>query len=178
MHDALVLGIRDYVKKTGFKRVHLGLSGGIDSAVCCALAVKALGPDCVTGYALPSMYSSQGSLDDAEALAKNLNISFKTISINEGFDAIETSLKDEFKANTPDVTEENIQSRIRGILLMAISNKHHSLLLTTGNKSELAMGYCTLYGDMCGALSVLADVPKTIVYECAEYINKNNRNNS
>jgi NAD+ synthase (glutamine-hydrolysing) len=172
LHDALVLGIKDYVKKTGFKKVVLGVSGGIDSAVTCALAYKAVGAKNVYAIALPSMYSSEGSVIDAQKLAQNCNIEFDKIKINDIYSSILNQTNSIFKDYSPDTTEENIQSRIRGLILMAISNKTKALLLTTGNKSELAMGYCTLYGDMCGALSVLADVPKTLVYKLAHYINK------
>jgi NAD+ synthase (glutamine-hydrolysing) len=172
IHDALILGIRDYVKKTGFNDVVIGLSGGIDSAVTCALAVKALGSKHVRGYALPSEFSSQGSLDDAKALADALEISYAVMPINNSYQAINETLAPQFSNFSPDLTEENIQARIRGVLLMAIANKFNALVLTTGNKSELATGYCTLYGDMCGALGVLADVYKTTVYELANHLNK------
>lgn len=171
LHDALVLGLRDYTAKCGFKRVVLGLSGGIDSAVTAALAADALGPDNVTGVAMPSRYSSNHSLTDAEALARNLGIRYRVIPIAVMHEAFEEHLKPHFEGRAPDVTEENIQARIRGVLLMALSNKFGCLLLTTGNKSELAVGYCTLYGDMCGGLAVISDVPKTMIYRLAEYIN-------
>jgi NAD+ synthase (glutamine-hydrolysing) len=172
IHDALVLGLRDYVKKSGFKSVLLGLSGGIDSAVVCALAVKALGAENVTGIALPSAISSEHSRKDASDLAKNLGISFNEISIKETVTAAESALQPLFENLDRDVTEENIQARTRGLLLMALSNKYGSLLLTTGNKSEIAVGYCTLYGDMCGGLSVISDLSKMKVYALARYINE------
>jgi NAD+ synthase (glutamine-hydrolysing) len=172
IHDALVLGLRDYVKKSGFKSILLGLSGGIDSAVVCALAVEALGAENVTGIALPSAISSEHSRKDASDLAKNLGISFHEISIKETVSAAESALQPLFKNLDRDVTEENIQARSRGLLLMALSNKYGSLLLTTGNKSEIAVGYCTLYGDMCGGLSVISDLPKMKVYALARYINE------
>jgi len=172
VHDALTLGISDYVTKCGFKKVAIGLSGGIDSAVTCAMAVKALGSKNVMGILMPSPYSSEGSIEDSKKLSKNLNIQFHIIPINPIFNTFNTSLSNIFKGYRPDITEENIQARIRGNLLMAISNKFGCLILTTGNKSELAVGYCTLYGDMCGGLSVISDIPKTMVYKLAEYINK------
>lgn len=171
LHDALVLGVRDYTAKCGFKRVVLGLSGGIDSAVTAALATAALGPDNVTGVAMPSRYSSEHSVTDAEALARNLGIHYKVIAIGAMHEIFEQQLKPHFEGRAPDVAEENIQARIRGVLLMALSNKFGCLLLNTGNKSELAVGYCTLYGDMCGGLAVISDVPKTAIYKLAEYIN-------
>lgn len=169
---ALVLGLKDYVHKTRFKSVVLGLSGGIDSAVTAALAAKALGPEQVMGVAMPSQYSSQGSEDDAQKLAENLGVRFETIPIRPMFDSFRNSLQPLFADYPEDVTEENLQARIRGNLLMALSNKFGHLLLTTGNKSEMAVGYCTLYGDMCGGLAVIADLPKTWVYQLAEYINR------
>ena len=172
MHDALVLGTRDYVHKCGFKTVLLGLSGGIDSAVTAAVAVAALGPEHVVGVAMPSRYSSDHSRSDAQILADNLGISCKTIPIEPMHAAYEANLRPHFEGRPPDISEENIQARIRGGLLMALSNKFGWLLLTTGNKSELAVGYCTLYGDMCGGLAVIGDVPKTAVYRLAEYINQ------
>ncbi|MHC4796395.1 MAG: NAD+ synthase, partial [Planctomycetota bacterium] len=172
IHDALVLGTRDYVRKCGFKEVVMGLSGGIDSAVTAALAVASLGCDSVTGVAMPSRYSSEHSRTDAEVLAKNLGIAFKIIPIGEIHESFENTLHPHFTGLDADITEENIQARNRGALLMALSNKFGWLLLTTGNKSELAVGYCTLYGDMCGGLAVISDVPKTMVYKLAEYINQ------
>ncbi len=168
---ALVLGLRDYCRKCGFKSVVLGLSGGIDSAVSCALAVAALGKENVRGVTMPSRYSSTGSESDAEKLAKNLEIQFDTIAIEPAHKAFEQMLSQAFEGTNPGVAEENIQARSRGVLLMAISNKFGSMLVTTGNKSELAVGYCTLYGDMAGGLAVLSDVPKTMVYELAKWIN-------
>jgi len=172
LEAALSLGIRDYLGKTGFKSVVMGLSGGIDSAVTAALAVQALGPEQVTGVAMPSQYSSQGSIDDARALAQNLGIRFEVIPIQPAFDSLRQSLQPIFGDRPEDVTEENLQARIRGNLLMAMSNKFGHMLLTTGNKSEMAVGYCTLYGDMCGGLGVIADLPKTWVYQLAEYLNR------
>ena len=171
--QALAMGIRDYVAKCGFSQVLLGLSGGIDSALSCALACEALGVDNVMGVALPSPYSSQGSVDDARALAENLGIRFEIISINDAFASLKQTLAPLFADLPEDVTEQNIQARIRGNLLMAMANKFGRLLLATGNKSEMAVGYCTLYGDMCGALSPLADAPKTLVYKLARYVNRN-----
>lgn len=172
VHDALALGTRDYVRKCGFKHVLLGLSGGIDSAVTAALAVAALGSEGVTGVAMPSRYSSDHSKSDAEILARNLGIEFKMISIDPMHAAFETHLTPHFAGRAPDITEENLQARVRGGILMALSNKFGWLLLTTGNKSELAVGYCTLYGDMCGGLAVVSDVPKMMVYKLAEHINQ------
>ncbi len=171
VYEALVLGTRDYVTKCGFERVLLGLSGGIDSAVTAAIVVEALGAKAVTGVALPSRYSSDHSQSDAEALAANLGIDYRVIPIGSIHDIFEQCLAPHFGDRPEDVTEENIQARIRGNLLMALSNKFGWLLLTTGNKSELAVGYCTLYGDMCGGLAVLSDVPKTMVYALARDIN-------
>jgi NAD+ synthetase len=172
VHDALVLGLRDYVRKCGFQEVVLGLSGGIDSAVTACLAVSALGAGNVRGVSLPSQYSSQGSLDDARVLAGNLGIRYDVISIGPVFDRVREQLHPVFAGRPEDVTEENIQARLRGVILMALSNKEGSLLLTTGNKSEVAVGYCTLYGDMCGGLGVISDVPKTMVYRLARWINR------
>lgn len=172
VHDALVLGLRDYCQKCGFERVVMGLSGGIDSAVTCALAVRALGPERVWGISMPSRYSSQGSLDDARALAENLGIRYDVIPIAPMHQSYLDALAPYFSGLEPDVAEENIQARIRGNILMAMSNKFGHLLLTTGNKSELAVGYCTLYGDMSGGLAVISDVPKTMVYRLARYINR------
>jgi NAD+ synthetase len=172
IHAALVLGLRDYVRKCGFKSVVLGLSGGIDSAVTAALAVAALGRDRVLGVAMPSRYSSDHSVTDARQLAENLGIDFRVIPIRGPHVAFEQALAETFAGREPDITEENIQARCRGVMLMALSNKFGSLLLTTGNKSELGVGYCTLYGDMCGGLAVISDVPKTTVYELARFINE------
>jgi NAD+ synthetase len=170
-YEALTLGLRDYVRKCGFSRVVLGLSGGIDSAVTAALAAAALGPDHVTGVAMPTRFSSAHSLEDAERLARNLGIAYEVIPIDAVFQNYLDALAPVFAGLSPDVTEENIQARVRGGVLMALSNKFCSLLLTTGNKSELAVGYCTLYGDMAGGLAVISDVPKTFVYRLAEHIN-------
>ena len=168
---ALVLGTRDYARKCGFSRVVLGLSGGIDSALTAAIAVEALGASNVLGVLMPSPYSSRGSIDDSLALAANLGIGTITLPIEPAMRAMEGALADVFAGTAPDTTEENIQARIRGNLLMALSNKRGALLLTTGNKSELAVGYCTLYGDMSGGLGVIADVPKTMVYRVARWLN-------
>jgi NAD+ synthase (glutamine-hydrolysing) len=170
-YAALVLGTRDYVRKCGFKQVLLGLSGGIDSALTAAIAVDALGAENVTGIGMPSMYSSSGSIDDARALAQNLGIAFEVIPIADIFKAYRAALQPAFAGCPEDVTEENIQSRVRGSLLMALSNKRGALVLSTGNKSELAVGYCTLYGDMVGGLAVISDVPKTMVYRLTAYVN-------
>jgi NAD+ synthase (glutamine-hydrolysing) len=171
IEGALVLGIRDYVRKCGFSRVHLGLSGGIDSALVAVLAVEALGPDKVDVFSLPSRYSSEGSLTDARALAEGLGARLHVVSIEEIFEAGLRTLAPLFEGRKPDITEENIQARVRGVLLMAWTNKVGSLLLNTGNKSELATGYCTLYGDMCGGLAVIGDLLKTEVYALARAIN-------
>ncbi len=172
LYNALVLGIRDYFKKTGFVRAIIGLSGGVDSALTAVLATEALGRENVLGISMPSRYSSEGSVADSRSLAKNLGIELKIIPIMPVYEAYMHSLKDHFAGKEPDVTEENIQARIRGNLLMAFSNKLGGMVLSTGNKSELAVGYCTLYGDMCGGLCVLSDVPKTMVYKLSRYINK------
>jgi NAD+ synthase (glutamine-hydrolysing) len=169
---ALELGLKDYAVKTGFDRVLLGLSGGIDSALTAAVAARALGPDKVLGVAMPTRYSSEGSVADAEALVANLGIDYRIIPIDEIFQAYLDGLADVFEGTEADVTEENIQARIRGGVLMALSNKFGRLLLTTGNKSELAVGYATLYGDMAGGLAVISDVPKTLVYRIAEHLNR------
>ncbi|MBN1497598.1 MAG: NAD+ synthase [Spirochaetes bacterium] len=168
---ALVLGVRDYVRKCGFSTVVIGLSGGIDSALTAVLAAQALGPENVTGITMPSMYSSSGSVDDSRKLAENLGIAFKVLPIKALYDRYRQDLKVLFGDRPEDVTEENIQARIRGNILMAVSNKDRSLVLSTGNKSELAMGYCTLYGDMSGGLAVISDLPKTLVYELSRHIN-------
>jgi NAD+ synthase/NAD+ synthase (glutamine-hydrolysing) len=168
---ALVLGTKDYVRKCRFERVVLGLSGGVDSALTAAIAVEALGSDRVLGVMMPSLYSSRGSVDDAAQLARNLGIKTMTLPIAEAMKAMDHTLGEAFAGLPKDVTEENIQARIRGNLLMALSNKLGALLLTTGNKSELSVGYCTLYGDMSGGLGVIADVPKTMVYRVARWLN-------
>ena len=171
VRQALVLGLGDYVRKCGFKNVVLGLSGGVDSSVVACLAAEALGADHVVGVAMPSRYSSPHSLEDAEALARNLGVRFLVIPIEQPHRAMETALAEAFKSAKPDTTEENVQARIRGNILMALSNKFGWLVLSTGNKSELACGYCTLYGDMAGGLAVISDVPKTLIYELARQIN-------
>ncbi len=172
IHRALVLGLRDYVRKCGFRSAVLGLSGGIDSAVTAALAAEALGPDNVLGVSLPSRYTSDRSLRDAEAVAGNLGIGFVEMSIEPVFAGSLDSLAPSFEGTESGLAEENLQARARGMLLMALSNKFGHLVLTTGNKSEIAVGYCTLYGDMAGGLAVISDVPKTMVYELARYMNR------
>ena len=171
IYAALVLGTRDYVSKCGFQKVIIGLSGGIDSALTAAIAVDAIRAENVTGVGMPGPYSSQGSIDDARALAGSLGIRFVTLPVGNIFDDYKSTLKPVFKDHKEDVTEENIQSRIRGSLLMALSNKFGALVLSTGNKSELGVGYCTLYGDMAGGLAVINDVPKTFVYRLSRYVN-------
>ncbi len=170
-YSALVLGTRDYLRKTGFRKAVIGLSGGIDSAVTAVIAAAAIGPENLTGVAMPSRYSSEGSVTDARALAENLRLPFHVIPIEAPFAAFEGALAGPFAGREPDVTEENIQARCRGVILMAFANKFGSLLLTTGNKSELAVGYCTLYGDMNGGLAVLSDVDKGLVYRLAKWMN-------
>ena len=170
-YSALVLGTRDYMHKCGFQKAIIGLSGGIDSALTAVIAADAIGPENVIGVGMPGPYSSQGSIDDARALAKNLNIRFELLSINAAYDAYRQTLQPVFAEQKEDVTEENIQSRARGTLLMALSNKFGAIVLSTGNKSELGVGYCTLYGDMVGGLAVISDVPKTLVYRLSEYVN-------
>lgn len=172
IHEALVLGIRDYFSKCGFKTAVIGLSGGIDSAVTAAIAVAALGKENVVGVSMPSHYSSKGSLDDAAALARNLGIVRRVIPIKEPFEILKEQFNEVFAGKKEDTTEENMQSRLRGLILISMSNKFGHLLLTTGNKSELAVGYCTIYGDMCGGLAVISDVPKTMVYRLAHWINR------
>jgi NAD+ synthase (glutamine-hydrolysing) len=172
IYEALILGVRDYFSKCGFKTAVLGLSGGIDSAVTAAIAVAALGKENVVGVSMPSQYSSQGSLDDAANLAKNLGIVRHLIPIKDPFEVLKTQFKEIFAGRSEDTTEENMQSRLRGLILMSMSNKFGHLLLTTGNKSELAVGYCTIYGDMCGGLAVISDVPKTMIYRLANWINR------
>lgn len=171
LYQALILGIQDYVKKTGFESVVLGLSGGIDSAVTCALAVQALGGDRVVGLAMPSLYSSPGSVADAAALAQACGCRYHVVPISDAFGCVTRTLAPVFVHQQTDVTEENIQARLRGMLVMATANKFNALALATGNKSELALGFCTLYGDMCGAVAVLGDILKTDVYKLAHYIN-------
>jgi NAD+ synthase (glutamine-hydrolysing) len=172
IYEALILGVRDYFSKCGFKSAVLGLSGGIDSAVTAVIAVAALGKENVVGVSMPSQYSSQGSLDDAAALAENLGIAWHVVPIKEPFEVLKDQFKEIFAGKSEDTTEENMQSRLRGLILMSMSNKFGHLLLTTGNKSELAVGYCTIYGDMCGGLAVISDVPKTIIYRLANWINR------
>ena len=176
--SALSLGIRDYVGKCGFKSAIVGLSGGIDSALVGVLAADALGKDKVMGISMPARYSSEGSLSDAEALAKNLGIRYEILPIEPVFQSVEKQLAKVFAGTKPNEAEENVQSRLRGVTLMALSNKFGALVLTTGNKSEMAVGYCTLYGDMCGALAPLADVFKTDIYKIARWVNRGARNYS
>ncbi|MDH5717848.1 MAG: NAD+ synthase [Spirochaetia bacterium] len=172
LHQALVLGVKDYFKKTSFSKAIIGLSGGIDSAVTCCLAKEAIGSENIIGISMPSPFSSKGSVEDSKILANNLGIEFKEIPISDVFNSYLDTLKNDFKKEESSIAEENIQARIRGNILMAYSNKFGHLVLSTGNKSEMAVGYCTLYGDMSGGLAVLADVPKTYVYQLAEYINR------
>ncbi|HEX4784131.1 MAG TPA: NAD+ synthase [Candidatus Sulfotelmatobacter sp.] len=171
VYSALVLGTRDYMRKCGFQKAIIALSGGIDSALTAVVAAEAVGPENVIGVGMPGPYSSQGSIDDARGLAKNLGIRFELLSINPAYEAYRSTLKEVFKGTKEDVTEENIQSRARGTLLMALSNKFGAIVLSTGNKSELGVGYCTLYGDMVGGLAVISDVPKTLVYRLSQYVN-------
>jgi NAD+ synthetase len=171
LFNALSLGLRDYLTKCNFKSAVLGLSGGIDSAVVAAIAAHALGPENVFGVAMPGPYSSRGSIDDAFALARNLGIKSVQIPITEAFTTFKAQFKKVFAGRAEDATEENMQARLRGMILMSLSNKFGHLLLTTGNKSELAVGYCTLYGDMAGGLAVISDVPKTMIYALARWIN-------
>jgi NAD+ synthase/NAD+ synthase (glutamine-hydrolysing) len=171
IYAALVLGTRDYVRKCGFRQVIIGLSGGIDSALTASIAVEAVGAENVIGVGMPGPYSSEGSISDAEKLAANLGIRFEILRVTDIFESYRQTLREVFKRYAEDATEENIQSRIRGALLMALSNKFSALVLSTGNKSELGVGYCTLYGDMAGGLSVIADVPKTMVYGLSRYLN-------
>ncbi|TAL71485.1 MAG: NAD(+) synthase, partial [Bacteroidetes bacterium] len=173
VHKALVAGIRDYFVKTGFRSCIIGLSGGIDSAVCLCLAADALGNENVRALLMPSRYSSDHSVNDAVALAKNLRVHYDIINIEKPFTAFEDVLSALFGGKNKDVTEENIQARIRAILLMAVSNKYGCILLNTSNKSEAAVGYGTLYGDMAGGLSIIGDVYKTDVYRLADFINRN-----
>jgi len=171
--NALVMGTRDYIHKCGFKTAILGLSGGIDSAVTACIAVQALGPENVLGVSMPSMYSAPESYEDARILAQNLGIRLEVIPIHPVFKEFKESLAETFKGQSEDVTEENLQARIRGTILMSLSNKFGNIVLATGNKSEIAAGYCTLYGDMVGGLAIISDVPKTLVYALAKYINRN-----
>jgi NAD+ synthase (glutamine-hydrolysing) len=170
-YSALVLGTRDYVRKCGFRQVIVGLSGGIDSALTAAIASDAVGADNVIGVGMPGPYSSPGSIEDARTLAQNLGIRFELIGITEIFEGYRKALRNVFSGSQEDATEENIQSRARGALLMALSNKFGGIVLSTGNKSELGVGYCTLYGDMVGGLAVISDVPKTLVYRLSHYVN-------
>lgn len=172
VYEALVLGTRDYLRKCGFSKAVIGLSGGIDSSLVACVAVEALGRENVTGIGMPGPYSSDHSVTDARSMAEKLAIPFHLISINPGYQAAIAALNPLFRGTQPGVAEENIQSRLRGLTLMAFSNKFNALVLTTGNKSEIAVGYCTLYGDMCGGLAVISDVPKTIVYDLCRVANK------
>ncbi len=172
LYRALVLGLRDYTMKCGFSSVCIGLSGGVDSALTAVIAADALGPENVRGLTMPGPYSSPGSVDDSYLLAANLRIRCDTVPIDGVFDAVKSSMAPVFDGRPEDVTEENMQARIRGLLLMALSNKENHLLLTTGNKSELAVGYCTIYGDMCGGLAIISDLPKVRVYEVCRWINR------
>jgi NAD+ synthase (glutamine-hydrolysing) len=171
VYAALVLGTRDYMRKCGFQKAIIGLSGGIDSALTAVIAADAIGAENVIGVGMPGPYSSPGSIEDARALAKNLGMCFELLSINRAFESYRQTLQDVFADRKEDVTEENIQSRARGTLLMALSNKLGAIVLSTGNKSELGVGYCTLYGDMVGGLAVISDVPKTLVYRLSYYVN-------
>jgi NAD+ synthase (glutamine-hydrolysing) len=171
VYAALVMGTRDYMRKCGFQKAIIGLSGGIDSALTAVIATDAVGPENVIGVGMPGPYSSPGSIEDARALARNLNIRFELLSINQTVEAYKQTLQSVFAGKKEDVTEENIQSRARGTLLMALSNKFGAIVLSTGNKSELGVGYCTLYGDMVGGLAVISDVPKTLVYRLSHFVN-------
>jgi len=170
-YQALVLGTRDYVRKCGFNKVIVGLSGGIDSALTACIAAEAIGRENVIGMGMPGPYSSRGSIDDARDLANNLGIRFELLSISEIYQSYRKQLQGVFAGLQEDITEENLQSRARGTLLMALSNKFGAIVLSTGNKSELGVGYCTLYGDMVGGLAVISDVPKTLVYRLSRYVN-------
>ena len=176
VYAALVMGTRDYVGKTGFSKVLVALSGGIDSSLVATVAADALGPDNVVAVAMPSRYSSEGSILDAKALSENLGIELRTIPIEESFAASLDTLAPHFKGTEPGLAEENLQSRLRGVLIMALSNKHGWLVLTTGNKSEMAVGYATIYGDMAGGYAVIKDVPKTLVYRLAAHRNSLSKN--
>jgi NAD+ synthetase len=171
-YEALVLGTRDYIRKCGFRKVLLGLSGGIDSSLTAVIAADAVGPENVVGVAMPGPYSSEGSVADARALAATLGLRFEIVSINGVYEEFLRLLAPLFGGAPHDITEENLQARLRGVTLMALSNKWGALVLTTGNKSELAVGYCTLYGDMIGGLAVISAVPKTLVYELARVANR------
>jgi NAD+ synthase (glutamine-hydrolysing) len=172
VYQALVMGTRDYIRKCGFSKVLIGLSGGIDSALTAAIAVEAVGKENVTGVGMPGPYSSEHSLTDARQMAAKLGIRFEVVTISGVYDRFLTELNPLFEGRAAGVTEENLQSRLRGVTLMALSNKTGALVLTTGNKSELAVGYCTLYGDMCGGLAVISDVPKTMVYSLSRIANR------
>ena len=172
IRKGVVLGLKDYMHKSGFGKAVLGLSGGIDSANTAVIACDALGEENVTGITMPYVYSSAGSVDDSYRLAENLGMRIETIPIRDLYDQFRKDLAMVFHGMEEDVTEENIQARIRGTLLMSVSNKTGAMLLTTGNKSECATGYCTMYGDMCGSLAVISDLPKTLVYELSEHINR------
>ncbi len=172
VYEALVFGIRDYMRKCGFSTAVVGLSGGIDSAVTCCLAKNAVGNENILGISMPSPYSSKGSVEDSRKLAANIGIRFQVVPISTVYQTYLDTLKDPFAGRASDVTEENIQARIRGNILMAFSSRFGHLVLSTGNKSELAVGYCTLYGDMSGGLAVLSDVPKTMVYDLAQFIKR------
>ena len=167
-----MIGTRDYVRKCGFRKVVIGLSGGVDSALVATIAVDALGAENVLGVGMPGPYSSEGSLRDARRLAENLGVQFQVLAIGDTFHSYLSTLAPSFAGTSVDVTEENLQARIRGNLLMALSNKFNSLVLSTGNKSEMAVGYCTLYGDMAGGLAVISDVPKTMVWELSKFANR------
>jgi NAD+ synthetase len=172
VYEALVLGTHDYIRKCGFARVLIGLSGGIDSSLTAAVAVDAVGRENVRGVAMPGPFSSDHSVRDAKEMAERLGIQFDIIPITPAYDETLRTLGPVFEGRTPDVTEENIQARLRGLTLMSLSNKFGAMVLTTGNKSEIAVGYCTLYGDMCGGLAVISDVPKTMVYELSRIANR------
>jgi NAD+ synthase/NAD+ synthase (glutamine-hydrolysing) len=176
VYEALVLGTRDYIHKCGFKRVLIGLSGGIDSSLTAAIAVDAVGRENVVGVGMPGPYSSDHSVTDARDMARNFGIRFELLSIKNAYESFCNVLNPVFQGLPPDVTEENLQSRLRGVTLMALSNKWGCIVLTTGNKSELAVGYCTLYGDMCGGLAVISDVPKTLVYQLSRVANQRHNN--
>lgn len=172
VYDALVLGTRDYMRKCGFRKALLGLSGGVDSTLVACVAADAIGPENVTGVAMPGPYSTDHAIEDARILAQNLGIRLEIAPVTGAYESITASLGGLFGGAPADATEENIQSRLRGLTLMALSNKWNALVLTTGNKSELAVGYCTLYGDMCGGLAVISDVPKTLVYDLCRVVNQ------
>jgi NAD+ synthase (glutamine-hydrolysing) len=171
VYAALVLGTRDYIRKCGFKQVLIGLSGGIDSSLTAVIAVDAVGRENVRGVAMPGPFSSGPSVSDARALAENLDIGFDIVSITPAYEEMLRTLAPVFAGRKPDVAEENIQARLRGLTLMSLSNKFGAMVLTTGNKSEIAVGYCTLYGDMCGGLAVISDLPKTMVYSLSRIAN-------